>query len=544
MKCHGINPLALILYRNGLVIMKKRLICLILIVSLSLCLAIPALGAASLSNFEANRTYRNQFSDISAGTWYYEGIAGVYEYGIMDGKNGGRFDPSGNLTIAETIKLASCLHKCYYTGSMDFETGAQWYTPYVDYALENGIIAEAYKNYNAPATRSDFAVIISGALPDEAVTPINRVDNGAIPDVYEHYSYGLAVYKLYRAGVLTGSDSAGTFYPGRTLSRAEAATIIMRLLKADTRQTVSLANPLTAEEIYKLASPAVFYVEAFDSEGEILKSGSGFFISSSGLAVTNYHVLVGAVTAKITMDNGDVRDIAGVYDYTWKNDLALIKINVSSVPFLEFGDSSEVQTGATVYTLGSPLGLQASFSRGIVSQALREIEGAEYIQLDAPISSGSSGGALIDTTGKVIGVTCATAVGAQNINLAVPINFISNLTHTSSVPLASILIKTPYYIEAYPAPDFGAYFNVSPFSTSSVLGGTAYSYLLSDLPGDPDDAIDTYSHIVEQNLFVHTSFITNEGVEYKVYYNSEHDIMIAIGKDVVKNKDCFTVIVS
>ena len=524
--------------------MKKKLICCILAGCLSLCLMVPAMGAASLSNFESYRTYRNQFSDISSSAWYYDSVRSAFEYGIMDGKIDGIFDPSGNLTIAETIKLAACLHKCYFTGSTDFESGAQWYTPYVDYALKNDIITDTYRNYNTAATRSDFAVIIAGALPDEAVTPINRVDNGAIPDVYEHYSYGLAVYKLYRAGVLTGSDKAGTFYPGRTLSRAEAATILVRMLKADARQSVSLTNPLTAEEIYKLASPAVFYVEVFDDEGEVLKSGSGFFISSSGLAVTNYHVVVGATSAKITLDNGDVRDIAGVYDYAWKNDLVLIKINVTNVPYLECGDSSKIQTGATVYTLGSPLGLQASFSRGIVSQALREIEGAEYIQLDAPISSGSSGGALIDTTGKVVGVTCATAVGAQNINLAVPINFISSLDQTSHTPLASILIKTPYYQELYPAPDFGAYFNVSRFETGSPLGGVSYSYLLSDLPGDADEVIDSYCHLVEQNLFIHSNFITNDGFEYKVYYNSQHDIMLALGKDVVKDRDCFTVILS
>ena len=525
-------------------IMKKRLISLFLAICMALCLTIPAAGTASLSNFEPIRSYRNQFSDVPQDAWYYSGVSRVYEYGVMDGKSDGIFDPSGSLTIAESIKLAAVMHKSYYAGSADFEPGSPWYSPYVDYALEQGIIAGAYRNYNAAATRADFAIIISGALPDEAVTPINRVENGTIPDVYEHYSYGPAVYKLYRAGVLAGSDSIGTFYPGRTLSRAEAATIVMRLLQADMRQTISLANPLTAEEIYKLASPAVFYVEVFDKEGESLKTGSGFFISSSGLAVTNYHVVIGGYSAKITMDNDEIYDIAGIYDYNWKDDLALIRIDVDNVQYLECADSSKIQTGATVYTLGSPLGLYASFSRGIVSQALREIEGVEYIQLDAPISSGSSGGALLDSSGRVIGVTSATAIGAQNINLAMPINLIESLSSIDYVPLASILIKTEYYAGYYPAPDFGSYFGISAYVSERERGGMTYSYLLSDLKGNAEDVIDEYTHLIEQNLFTHTGYHTIDDVEYKVYYNPYDDVMITCGTDVVNGKDCFTIMVS
>ena len=523
---------------------RKRAISIVLAVCLALCLTLPALGVASLSNFEASRTYQNQFSDVSRSAWYYDGVRGAYEYGIMGGKSSNRFDPSGSVTIAETIKMAASLHKGYYTGSMDFEDGSPWYVPFVEYALENKIITEEYRNYNVAATRSDFALIIASALPDEAVTPINRVVNGAIPDVWEHYSYGQAVYKLYRAGVLTGSGSAGTFYPGRTLSRAEAATIVMRLIRPNDRQSVSLSNPLTPEQIYKLASPAVLYIEIYDSDGVAVKTGSGFFISSSGIAVTNYHVVIGGSSARITTDDGKQYDVAGIYDYNWKNDLALIKIDVNNVPYLECADSSKVLTGASVYTLGSPLGLDGTFSRGIISQALREIEGVEYIQLDAPISSGSSGGALLDSAGRVIGVTSATAVGAQNINLAMPINLIDELSRERHVPLTSILIKTAYYKDFFPAPDFGEFFGVSVFDSSSSRGGTSYSYRLRDIRGDVDAIIDEYAHLVEQNLFVHTSNLTSEGVDYKLYYNSQYNVMLTLGIDTVRNQDCFTITVS
>ena len=419
--------------------MKKRTLLSLLLVCLVLFSMLPA-AAASLSNFNGSRAYNDEFTDVSPDAWYYPWIRGVFEYGIMDGKSASVFDPAGNLTIAETIKIAATLHKGYHTGATEFTQGAPWYEVYADYALKNGIPVGAYINYSAAATRSDFASIIAGALPDEAVTQINRIADGAIPDVRESYSYGPAVYKLYRAGVLTGYDSAGSFRPGLSLTRAEAAAIIMRLADAGSRVSFSLAAELTAEQIYKKASPAVFYIEIFDEDQDLIKTGSGFFISDSGLAVTNYHVVIGATSARITTDDGTVLDVAGIYDYDWKKDIALIQVEGKGFKYLELADSSQIQTGATVYTLGSPLGLQASFTKGIVSQSLREIEGAEYVQLDAPISSGSSGGALLDTSGRAAGITSATAIGAQNINLAVPINFLAGLK--PDLPIASGITRS------------------------------------------------------------------------------------------------------
>jgi len=524
--------------------MKKRIISLILLACIALSMYMPALSVVSLSNFNKNRTYKGEFTDVSFSAWYFPGVRSVYEYGIIDGKSSSIYDPMGSLTIAETIKIAATLHKCYHTGSMDFAPGTPWYAPYIEYALENDIPAGAYRNVNAAATRSDFATIIAGAMPDEAITPINRIADGAIPDVFESYSYGQAVYKLYRAGVLTGSDSNGTFFPGRTLTRAEAASIIMRIVDANARASLSFAPELTAEQIYMIASPAVFFVEILDKDNKVLKTGSGFFISESGRAITNYHVVIGSSKMRITTDDGKTYDVAGIYDYDWKMDAALIQIDGKGFPYLELSNSARLLAGATVYALGSPLGLQASFSRGIVSQALREIEGAEFIQLDAAISSGSSGGALLDSTGRVVGVTTATMLGAQNINLAVPINFFNKLQNTDHVPLESILISTAYYKDHYPAPDFGAFFDVHVFDQQTSWDDTSYSYRLSDMPGESEAIIDEYTHLVEQNFFDLTGYLTRRGVTYSRYYNSIHDVMLTFGVDKVRNHECFTVTVS
>ena len=507
-------------------------------------MTIPSMGAMSLSCFDRLRVYQDGFSDIPASSWYYAGVRDVYEYGIMEGKNADVFDPMGSLTIAETIKIAASLHKCYYTGTMDFEPGSPWYSPYVDYALSNNILAGPYRNYDAAIIRSDFAAILSNALPDEAITPMNKVDDGAIPDVFESYSYGQAVYKLYRAGVLTGSDGKGTFYPGRSLTRAEAATAIMRIVDANTRVSLWLVVELTAEQIYKKASPAVFYVEILGTDDTILKTGSGFFISESGMAITNYHVVIGASRMRIITDDGEDYDVAGIYDFDWKMDAAIIQIDGEGFPYLELADSSRLLTGATVYALGSPLRLQASFSKGIVSQSVREIDGTEYIQLDAAISSGSSGGALIDSAGRVAGVTSATILGAQNINLAVPINFFKALSVENYVPLEDILIPTEYYEDHYPAPDFGDYFDVRLFNRENNRGGISFSYRVSDLPRNSKEMIDEYTYLIEQNFFSLYGYTTKDGATYTMYYNSKHNIMVVFGLDRVLNTDCFTVTVT
>ena len=524
--------------------MKKRIISIFLILCISILLSVPALGAMSLSNFEKIRTYNGQFTDVSASAWYYESVCNAYEYGLANGKSSSVFDPGGAITLAESMRFAAVLHKGYYTGSIEFEQGSPWYSPYVDYLRNNGVPVSAYRNLNANATRADFALIIASAVPDEALTPVNRIYDGAIPDVFESYSYGQAVYKLYRAGVMSGSDSTGTFFPGRTITRAEVAAIIMRVVNADSRVFLSLAAELTGEQIYRKASPAVFFIEIYDDADNRIKTGSGFFISESGIAITNYHVTIGASSAKVTLSDGRVMNVTGVYDYDWKKDAAIIQVEGRNFPYLDMADSSKLSTGATVYALGSPLGLQASFSRGIVSQSLREIEGANYIQLDAAISSGSSGGALLDTAGRVVGVTSATMLNAQNINLAVPINVFNEMSYTHHVPLRSMLIRTDYYDGFFPAPDFGAFFDVEPFDVDTSGNRVSYAYRINTLPRGVETILDEYEHLIQQNLFVHVSNLTTGGNTFKVYYNSRYNVNITLGTDVIRGQNCVMVLVS
>ena len=137
--------------------------------------------------------------------------------------------------------------------------------------------------------------------------------------------------------------------------------------------------------------------------------GSGFIISSDGLLVTNNHVIENADEIKIEMLNGDTLE-AKVLGTDPKTDIALLKVeSKSELPFVEFGNSDKSRVGDWVLAIGNPLGQGFSVSAGIISARGRDLQGPydDFIQTDAAINRGNSGGPLFNTDGKVIGVNTA-----------------------------------------------------------------------------------------------------------------------------------------
>ena len=137
--------------------------------------------------------------------------------------------------------------------------------------------------------------------------------------------------------------------------------------------------------------------------------GSGFIISSDGLLVTNNHVIENADEIKIEMLNGDTLE-AKVLGADPKTDIALLKVeSKSELPFVEFGNSDKSRVGDWVLAIGNPLGQGFSVSAGIISARGRDLQGPydDFIQTDAAINRGNSGGPLFNTDGKVIGVNTA-----------------------------------------------------------------------------------------------------------------------------------------
>lgn len=436
--------------------MKRALSTFLVILIMVVFCPTEALAAGQtpgLSNFKPVNTYVNgQFKDVSASAWFAENVVTAFELGLMQGSNG-YFNASGDISIAETIVLASRLHSIYYADGVSFEQGTPWYQVYVDYALQNGILTHGYSDYTKAATRAEFAVILAASLPDEALSVINSIEDGAIPDVSMPNSFAGAVYKLYRAGILTGNDSVGTFTPYSKIGRNAVAAIVTRMADPALRKSLSLSakHEKSAKEIYANCSPAVFCIVAYDMDGDPYSQGSGFFIDSSGIAVTNYHVIQNAFSADITTTNGVTYSGITVLGYDMDQDIAILKIKGSGFSYLPVGDSSQIQGGETVYAIGNPEGLTNTITEGLISNPCRK-DVNNMIQISVPISHGSSGGALINAYGEVIGITSAGLATGQNLNFAVPINAAMALSRNNSLTLPQVA-KLDAIAGYYNAPD-------------------------------------------------------------------------------------------
>ncbi|MBI4286887.1 MAG: trypsin-like peptidase domain-containing protein [Chloroflexi bacterium] len=204
----------------------------------------------------------------------------------------------------------------------------------------------------------------------------------------------------------------------------------------------SLAAPVllsqdTITAIYENASPAVVEIQtsqrgsgfggrSFQQQGQ----GSGFLIDAQGRILTNNHVVDGASTVEVVLQDGNTVE-AKVLGKDSTNDLALIGIDPSSVSGiapLQFADSSAVKPGQIAIALGSPFGLNDSITVGVVSGLNRSLRGGRMtgmLQTDAAINPGNSGGPLLDANGQVIGINTAIETGgggARGVGFAVASN--------------------------------------------------------------------------------------------------------------------------
>jgi len=162
--------------------------------------------------------------------------------------------------------------------------------------------------------------------------------------------------------------------------------------------------------------------------------GSGFIISADGFIVTNNHVVKGARTLSVTLDDGTVLP-AKVIGTDPRTDIAVLKVDAHHpLPFIHLGDSHDVKAGEWVVAMGNPFGLSSSVTAGIVSAVSRDIGAGPYdqfIQVDAPINKGNSGGPLFTQDGKVIGMNTAILSptgGSVGIGFAIPSDMIRTVS--------------------------------------------------------------------------------------------------------------------
>ena len=200
----------------------------------------PAKGG-SMTNFKAEGQYAEaMFGDVDPEAWYAESVRACVEFGLMLGLGDGSFGVGESLKVSEALAIADRLHNIYYGGSGVFDQtkDALWYRVYEDYAVRYGFIQRGQYVMTAPITRRQFAAIISAALPDEALEPINEVS--ALPDVSPSDPDFAAILRLYRAGILNGVDARGSFLPDAAITREQVAAIITRVADPALRKTFTL----------------------------------------------------------------------------------------------------------------------------------------------------------------------------------------------------------------------------------------------------------------------------------------------------------------
>jgi len=180
------------------------------------------------------------------------------------------------------------------------------------------------------------------------------------------------------------------------------------------------AGPADLSDVAQAAVPATVQVSAKmrDEWGQRgLSAGSGAIVSEDGTIVTNYHVVKGAEGVTVTLN--DRRSLgAKIVGVDATADIAVLKINGHGLPYFSYGNSDELKVGQWVLAIGYPLGLQSTVTAGIVSA-----KGGSFIQTDAAVNLGNSGGPLVDRQGRLVGINAAltTSTGSYvGYSFAIP----------------------------------------------------------------------------------------------------------------------------
>ena len=203
------------------------------------------------------------------------------------------------------------------------------------------------------------------------------------------------------------------------LTRASFTMIITLILGIVFFTTAACAAGFSDDpDAIEAAAKSVLMLKIYDENGDLVSTGSGFVMFDNMTLVTNYHVIDEASLVIADSDDGEKYILEKVLIQDEANDIAILQfVKPTTMQPLPFS-TDEVKRGSKVVAIGSPIGLKNTVSMGNVSAAYQE-DGVNWIQFTAPISSGSSGGAVLNDAGQVIGISSATYTRGQNLNLAV-----------------------------------------------------------------------------------------------------------------------------
>ena len=229
----------------------------------------------------------------------------------------------------------------------------------------------------------------------------------------------------FSSGAVNAGVSKKVVIPPRPQRNKSSQTVLSNNALSHSGQAKTVLNAangarreLSFEELAKMASSVVL-IAIHDAKGEVIGTGSGIMIGKDGFILTNHHVASGGRFYSVRVEEEDkVYSTNELIKYNSSTDLAVLRIKRQLKPIPIYRGEKALVRGQKVVAIGSPLGLFNSVSDGIIS-GFRNIDNVDMIQFTAPISHGSSGGALLNMYGEVIGISTAGIDRGQNINLAV-----------------------------------------------------------------------------------------------------------------------------
>ena len=369
--------------------------------------------------------------------------------GLVNGTADGDYDLNSYATRAQAAVLlvrlagaeAEARADSWFAGFWDLPA---WAADSIDYAAHQGWVNGATQvqyNANAAIDAGDWFASLLRMLGYSDKDGDFTLEDAAA------FAQRIGLSSLPFDGLMTRGDlflsmRDALMFPYKDGSGTVLERLIgLGLASRSAANALGLLTPeLTARQVADRHMSAVFQLDSYATQKayEINDSdaqASAFFISSDGLAVTNYHSIEGAVAANAVLSSGEVYPVERVIYYDAGIDIAVIQISrastnrlrtTSAFSCLEIAPSGtgDIRLGDTVFTISNPLGLGLAVSSGVISDTARMVERYTLpcIMDTADISQGSSGGALLNAYGQVIGVTSGAYTYGNNMYLAVPID--------------------------------------------------------------------------------------------------------------------------
>ena len=298
---------------------------------------------------------------------------------------------------------------------------------------------------------------------------------------------------------------------------------------------IGMAQTLDAEQIYKKVNNAVVQVYAYDSDSKILSQGSGVVLNDKGWIVTNYHVYNGS-DKLIVKHNEKIIAFSEIIGVDADKDILILKIADHTFPSITIGNSDSLHVGQKIYAIGSPEGFENTITEGIIS-GLRSYEAhtQNYIQISAPISHGSSGGAIVNAKGKLIGISALSSKEGQNLNFAIPVNEVLKVYKKEGVDKTTLSAEN-YFYQGMKEYNAGNYDKAIESYKNSIASNPKQAETYNSLglvykeQGDYNKAITYYKKAIaiDPNL---SEAYSNLGVAYE--NNGDHDVAISCFKQAI-----------